>query len=615
MNNLYAYSFDAKKYKDNSFKDLKKLPLDTYNNLLSAISRFNDVRTPDGQIPDEKTKEVAWNNIVRSSQLLEVELPVDNWKDLEKYKYFKNIKREDNEILNAVIFDIPEEYKFTCVISSNMPDVYNSSLTNECLENLKDQINNRTYKIRLQTSHFSEWDTTIGHITNARIIIMESFPSAKFDTTFKVLMVDVILDKEHPLSEYLYKQVKRKFEKKENKLTNKNDSIGFSIGGQVEKFYYIDDSDKKIYPDPMEFKLYQTMLERIYVEKIHLDHVAVTNRPANLDSYLVDKNGELLMSINRSVPSNPKSKLDADSPWSFSAEDGNRIIEKGGMSLYAKCHAYKDDSKDPENKGSYKLPHHKLDSNGNMTLYWSGVKAAMGALLGARGGVNIPADEKEKVYKHLAAHYKQFDKEPPEFKRSLGGNGMENNEDKKVVVENTPTKETTSDDVVERQEDKVKEQNTIEQTENQETNTIERTEKTEETKKEVNVEVKIENSNDEIKRSLEELKTTLESLPTAKEDTQIDLSEYVKKSDVEELVGQIITRSLENTLNEFELMKKNILVLNESLTKIARCLQSNPEDQTNKIVRTQEEKKEEKETKSALDILSEKFLQDLKNRS
>jgi hypothetical protein len=71
------------------------------------------------------------------------------------------------------------------------------------------------------------------------------------------------------------------------------------------------------------------------------------------------------------------------------------------------------DSDNPDVKSSYKLPHHH--ASGNHAVVWRGVAAAMAALLGARGGVDIPDSDKEGVYNHLAKHYKDFDKEPPEF--------------------------------------------------------------------------------------------------------------------------------------------------------------------------------------------------------
>lgn len=56
-------------------------------------------------------------------------------------------------------------------------------------------------------------------------------------------------------------------------------------------------------------------------------------------------------------------------------------------------------------------------SDGYKTV-WNGVKAAMGALFGARNKPSIPADDQEACYNHLAKHYKEFDKDPPEWGKS-----------------------------------------------------------------------------------------------------------------------------------------------------------------------------------------------------
>ena len=71
------------------------------------------------------------------------------------------------------------------------------------------------------------------------------------------------------------------------------------------------------------------------------------------------------------------------------------------------------DSENADVKSSYKLPHHKAKGH---SAVWRGVSAAMGALLGARGGVQIADSDKKGVYSHLKKHYGQFDKEAPEFK-------------------------------------------------------------------------------------------------------------------------------------------------------------------------------------------------------
>jgi len=34
---------------------------------------------------------------------------------------------------------------------------------------------------------------------------------------------------------------------------------------------------------------------------------------------------------------------------------------------------------------------------------------------GRRGGVDIPDPDRRKVYDHLAAHYAEFDEEPPDY--------------------------------------------------------------------------------------------------------------------------------------------------------------------------------------------------------
>lgn len=71
------------------------------------------------------------------------------------------------------------------------------------------------------------------------------------------------------------------------------------------------------------------------------------------------------------------------------------------------------DAENADVKGSYKLPHH---TQADKTTVWRAVTAAMGALLGARGGVDIPEGDRQGVYNHLSKHYADFDKEVPEFK-------------------------------------------------------------------------------------------------------------------------------------------------------------------------------------------------------
>lgn len=104
--------------------------------------------------------------------------------------------------------------------------------------------------------------------------------------------------------------------------------------------------------------------------------------------------------------------------WSFSAEDGNKLIERGGWELFKDVHTWYDDSEGsvPEKKEAYKLPHHK-EVDGEVKTVWRGVAAAMTRLM--QRATQIPDDERRAVYNHLVKHYDEFEEEPPEFHESM----------------------------------------------------------------------------------------------------------------------------------------------------------------------------------------------------
>jgi HK97 family phage prohead protease len=70
------------------------------------------------------------------------------------------------------------------------------------------------------------------------------------------------------------------------------------------------------------------------------------------------------------------------------------------------------DESNKDAKSSYKLPHHQA---GDLKAVWRGVAAAMAALMGARGGVEVPEQDRKGIYSHLAKHYEEFGKKAPEF--------------------------------------------------------------------------------------------------------------------------------------------------------------------------------------------------------
>ena len=70
-------------------------------------------------------------------------------------------------------------------------------------------------------------------------------------------------------------------------------------------------------------------------------------------------------------------------------------------------------NEDEREKNNYKFIHHRAEDH---KVVWRGLCSAMALLLGAKGGVDIPQEDQEGVYEHLAQHYHEFEKEPPEFK-------------------------------------------------------------------------------------------------------------------------------------------------------------------------------------------------------
>lgn len=129
----------------------------------------------------------------------------------------------------------------------------------------------------------------------------------------------------------------------------------------------------------------------------------------NIDLVPADDKGVAPSDVSRST-ADPETSWSAPNLSSFTSEtwsDLSAAEKKKIMGHYGWAEA-----SPPENFGGLKLPHHRPDDG---AVVWRGVATAMAALMGARGGVEIPDEDRSKVHSHLASHYKQFDKEPPEF--------------------------------------------------------------------------------------------------------------------------------------------------------------------------------------------------------
>ena len=106
---------------------------------------------------------------------------------------------------------------------------------------------------------------------------------------------------------------------------------------------------------------------------------------------------------------------DEEETWSWNARAGTEILgDDEDWAKYKRAHFWFDPEAS-ETRAGYKLPF-ALMFDGTMKAVWRGCAAAMGALMGGRGGVDIPDGDRQGVYNHIARYYKKFEKETPEFR-------------------------------------------------------------------------------------------------------------------------------------------------------------------------------------------------------
>jgi hypothetical protein len=116
---------------------------------------------------------------------------------------------------------------------------------------------------------------------------------------------------------------------------------------------------------------------------------------------------------SRSLPTSDKDSWDGSGARSRMANAaGGPDKDKINWSTYAKGFVWVDPAK-KDSFGGYKLPFADV-VGGKLTAVWGGVKAAMGAVLGARGGTQLGGDKKA-AYGFLKSYYSKFGKDAPEF--------------------------------------------------------------------------------------------------------------------------------------------------------------------------------------------------------
>jgi len=193
--------------------------------------------------------------------------------------------------------------------------------------------------------------------------------------------------------------------------------------------------------------------KRVYTkaELLEISCVSIPSCPdALIEAYNSGqiKTKELGQVINdmevRAIGGSKTLPLDPDSSWDAAGAEARMRNAAGGpdkdkinWATYRKGFAWYDKS-DAENYGAYKLPFADI-KDGKLTAIWRGIAAAMAALLGARGGVDIPDSERKAVYDFLVSYYRRFEKEPPDFKEYTEEELKElMKEDKDKDVKETP---------------------------------------------------------------------------------------------------------------------------------------------------------------------------------
>jgi len=181
---------------------------------------------------------------------------------------------------------------------------------------------------------------------------------------------------------------------------------------------------------PEKFAVIQSFLQlKASGGDVHAEEIALLKREAR-EPYRVEAESGFQAAA---VPYQKAEAKDDSGSWDgsgardrlakWASSDGSGDKDTINWAKYRQGFAWYD-AASPEAFGSYKFPHHDV-KNGKLTLVWAGVKAAMGALLGARGGTSIPASDRKAVYNHLAKHYREFGQDPPDYHGEGAGTGFE----------------------------------------------------------------------------------------------------------------------------------------------------------------------------------------------
>lgn len=160
----------------------------------------------------------------------------------------------------------------------------------------------------------------------------------------------------------------------------------------------------------MEEKAMEEMAE---VERVMKEKAELMKEIERMKKEMAEKmkDQRAVVPFNSNLPLAPETLS-----WDWNTESQNEILGDNGdnWEVYKRAHLYFDENADMETKSAYKLPIAKI-VDGELKVVFRALVAAVGALNGARGGVNIPENERSKIYENIQKYYAKFNKEVPEL--------------------------------------------------------------------------------------------------------------------------------------------------------------------------------------------------------
>ena len=282
------------------------------------------------------------------------------------------------------------------IASSTSIDSHGTEMARSALQKMARQIKSGIPILPSHASHnadgIGEWDEVIGRTMASDILPERNIKNAADKSEQQYLLkVRSVLYADEPKTQALLRRLER------------GEPIGQSIGGWFENVDVIENEGS---------------IQRVIVNDVTLDHIAITRAPSNPDSInlmtLSVRNAleDSVIKFRDAIPSSRMELADMDTPWDWDTEASNEVLgDPPDWDRYRKAHLYVAEGEE-EKKSGYKLPVAKM-IDGDLKLVYRGVIAAMSALNGARGGVDIPDEQRSEIYKNIQRYYEMFDKEAP----------------------------------------------------------------------------------------------------------------------------------------------------------------------------------------------------------